>query len=136
MVADAIKHHSEIKDFKVCPKCGAELLGKEQCADGTPGKTASVADLFSNFYLFALKKIQSLWPKMRVPEFEDVQKTIILEDAMDILGPRLGKNIRLEDLETILEGDRVELSQRMAKRIGKILDNAIYKKFRENQRTD
>ncbi len=136
MVADAVKHHSEMKNFKVCPKCGLELANKEQCADGTPGRVASVADLFSNFYLFALKKIQSLWPKMRVPEFEEVSKTIILEDAMDILGARLGKNVRLEDIETILEGDRLELSQRLAKRIGKILDNAIYKKFRENQRTD
>ncbi len=136
MVADAIKHHSEMKNFKVCPKCGVELLNKEQCSDGTTGKVATTAELFSNFYLFALKKIQSLWPKMRVLEFEEVLKTIILEDAMDILGARLGKNVKLEDLEAILEGDRLELSQRMAKRIGKILDNAIYKKFREGQRTE
>lgn len=136
MVSDAIKHHSEMKNFKICPKCGTELLTKDQCTDGTPAKIASVAELFSNFYLFALKKIQTLWPKMRVPEYEEVLKMIILEDAMNILGARLGKNVRLEDLETILEGDRVELSQRIAKRIGKVLDNAIYKKFRENQRTD
>ncbi len=137
MVADAIKHHSEMKSFKVCPKCGTELLNKDQCTDGTAAKVATVAELFANFYLFALKKIQSLWQKMRVPEFEEVLKTIILEDAMDILGARVGKNVQLEDLETLIEGDRLELSQRMAKRIGKILDNAIYKKFRENQqRTD
>ncbi len=136
MVADAIKHHSEMKNFRVCPKCGTELSNKEQCTDGTPGKIANVAELYTNFYLFALKKIQSLWAKMRVPEYEEVLKTIILEDAKDILGARLGKNAKLEDLEAILEGDRVELSQRTAKRIGKILDNAVYKKFRENQRTD
>ncbi|OLS16103.1 MAG: hypothetical protein RBG13Loki_0273 [Promethearchaeota archaeon CR_4] len=136
MVSDAIKHHSEMKNFKICPKCGIELPAKEQCSDGTPAKIANVVELFTNFYLFAMKKIQTLWPKMRVPEYEEVLKTIILEDAMDILGSRLGKVARLEDLETILEGDRVELSQRITKRIGKILDNAVYKKFRETQRTD
>ncbi|HMF33702.1 MAG TPA: hypothetical protein VKK79_19920 [Candidatus Lokiarchaeia archaeon] len=135
LVADAIKHHTEMQEFNICSQCGQELYAKEQCdVDGAPAKVANVAELFANFYLFAVRKIQSIFEKMRVPEFEEVLKTVVLEDAFDIMGSRLGKGATTDALDNLLEGDRIELSQRIAKRIGKVLDNTIYKKFRQNQR--
>ena len=135
LVSDAIKHHTEIQNFTICSQCGMEMPGKEFCdVDGASTKVANVAELIANFYLFAIRKIQSLGEKIRVPEFEEVLKNVVLEDALAVMGSRLGKSAKPEDLDNLLEGDRIELAKHIAQRIGKLLDNTIYKKFRQTQR--
>ncbi len=129
ITSENLKLHSELKNIKICSACGKDLTNSH-CLDH-PGneKEANPIDLFVSFYTFALSRIKLHWNKIKIPTFEMISNEV-LNWAVEISEKRLGKKILPEESTILLEGERLEISNRIASSIGVFLDKALYKKFK------
>jgi len=86
-------------------------------------------DLISQFFDFAVKKIKTFDPKINLPDFEKIKK-MVSNISTDILNKRVNEPKTLKDKPDLLDGERYEIATQIAKRIGKLLDKALYSKFK------
>jgi len=86
-------------------------------------------DLISQFFDFAVEKIKTFDPKINLPDFEKIKK-IVSNISTDILNKRVNEPKTLKDKPDLLDGERYEIATQIAKRIGKLLDKALYSKFK------
>ena len=56
----------------------------------------------------------------------------VLNWVVETSEKRLGKKINPEESINLLEGERLEISNKIARSIGIYLDKALYKKFKAN----
>ena len=107
IVAENIKIHSELK--------------------------GTVFERFCEFYILAIKKIKEYAPEMKLPS-EDRLKADVFTIINSILSERLKKETTEEDIEKILNGERFQVANQLAIKIGRFLDKALYYKFKKKQR--
>ncbi|MHA1990682.1 MAG: hypothetical protein ACW98A_06925 [Candidatus Hodarchaeales archaeon] len=86
-------------------------------------------DLMSEFFNFAIEKIKSFDPKIDLPDNEKVKK-VVSNLSLDVLNKRKNVNKASQDNLDLLDGERYEIATQLAKRIGRLLDKALYSKFK------
>jgi len=88
---------------------------------------------FEEFFYFAIQKIKSFDSDLKLPTKEKIQSFIrnIIEK---IMVKRLSHEPNMEEIKNMLEGERLEVSTQIAKKIGKIFDKALYTKFKKKKR--
>ncbi|MFW9822859.1 MAG: hypothetical protein ACFFE4_07995, partial [Candidatus Thorarchaeota archaeon] len=86
-------------------------------------------DLIIEFFNFAVKKINSFEPKIALPEQEKIKK-IVSDLTSDVLSKRVGTSKTPKGKPNLLDGERYEIATQIAKRIGMLLDKALYSKFK------
>ncbi len=91
-------------------------------------------ELFSQFFQFATEKINSFNPNINLPDYGKI-RDIVNEITQKVLFRRLGNNHTPESMRNLLDGERYEIGKQIAQRIGKLLDKALYSKFKSKQRS-
>ncbi|MFX1376999.1 MAG: hypothetical protein ACFFA0_14430 [Promethearchaeota archaeon] len=87
-------------------------------------------NLISQFFNFAVDKIKSFDPNIDLPDFEKI-KQMVGNISTDILSKRIKIPKNLEDKPDLLDGERYEIATQIAKKIGRLLDKALYSKFKK-----
>jgi len=87
-------------------------------------------DLICQFFNFAVEKIESFDPKITLPTVENIRKEVS-EISANVLSKRVNDPKSLKDKPDLLDGERYEISSNIAKKIGKLLDKALYSKFKK-----
>ena len=87
-------------------------------------------ELFQNYFEFAIEKIKEVAPEIKVPDKTTIYNTIleIIEKALE---KRLGHIPSSNEIQEMLEGEKVDISKQIAIKIGRILDKALYTKFKK-----
>jgi len=88
--------------------------------------------LFVEYFLFALEKIKSL-ADAKIPD-EEKLKNIVLNITNKVLSKRLGHEPTPEEIKKMVDGERFSIAKDIAIRMGKILDKALYTKFKSKHR--
>ena len=87
-------------------------------------------DLMSEFFNFAVEKIKSFDLKINLPNNEIIKK-VVSDLSLDVINKRVGINKTPKDKPDLLDGERYEIATQLAKRIGRLLDKALYSKFKK-----
>jgi len=87
-------------------------------------------DLMSEFFNFAIDKIKSFDPKINLPDDEKVKKWIT-DISVVVLNKRASTDSTPKNKPNLLDGERYEIATQLAKKIGKLLDKALYSKFKK-----
>ncbi|MFX1241701.1 MAG: hypothetical protein ACFFA7_10690 [Promethearchaeota archaeon] len=89
-------------------------------------------ELISEFFNFAMEKIKSFEPEIKLPDYE---KSI--EIVNEIIEKTLVKRLKVtpspEQKKNLLDGERYEIGNQIAVKIGKFLDKALYTKFKSKK---
>ncbi len=86
-------------------------------------------ELISQFFNFAVEKIRNLTPDVKLPSYEKIMNNVndITEKLLNI---RLGRTPTPEEKKNLLDGERYEIGNQIAGKIGRLLDKALYIKFK------
>ncbi|MHA1726226.1 MAG: hypothetical protein ACTSXH_15540 [Promethearchaeota archaeon] len=97
------------------------------------GKKGNILDLFIEFFTFAIDKIQEHAPSLNLP---DKQKILAFVETTvkKVLMERIKREPNPDDMNTMLEGERFEISKVIANKIGDFLNKALYGKFKNKRR--
>ena len=90
-------------------------------------------ELFNQFFNFAVEKIKENTLEMKLPSSEKI-KEVINNIIEKIIAKRLGHNPTSEEKRNILDGEKYEISNQIGLRIGRLLDKALYSKFKSKHR--
>ena len=77
-----------------------------------------------------LVKLPGPYPKINLPDYEKIRK-MVNNLSTDVLNKRTGINKISKDKPDLLDGERYEIATQLAKRIGRLLDKALYSKFKK-----
>ncbi|MFX0105748.1 MAG: hypothetical protein ACFE75_09675, partial [Candidatus Hodarchaeota archaeon] len=88
-------------------------------------------ELISQFFNFAIKTLTS---DIKIPDYEKI-KNIVNNTTEKVLMKRLGKIPNIEEKRNLLEGERYEIGAQIAQKIGRLLDKALYTKFKSTQKS-
>ena len=123
--------HSELSGQKICPECGEPCLNGvcKGHPDATP-RDADIIDLFAQYFAFAVNKIkeQAQMPPIPFPKIH--QNTVKIMNP--ILEKRLGRAPTPEDIAKMIPGERLDIARAIIEKVAKMLDKALYKKFKAN----
>lgn len=89
-------------------------------------------ELFSQYFNFAIEKIQKFAPDLQFPDSEKIT-SVVSNITNKVLEERMGAPPTPEDINNMIEGERFEIAGQIAKRIGKILDKTLYTKFKQKR---
>ena len=89
-------------------------------------------DLISEYFLFCINKIKSMSSNVKLPGEENI-KQFVQNTVEKTLLKRLNHTPNFEEINKMYEGERLEISQIVANKIGKILNKAIYAKFKSKK---
>ena len=131
ITSENLQLHSELKNIEICSVCGKDLTNSPCLEHPGNEKEANPVDLFASFYSFALSRIKLNWNKAKIPTYEMIYIEV-LNWVLEISEKRLGKKILPEESTNLLEGERLEISNKISNSIGIYLDKALYKKFKAN----
>ena len=85
---------------------------------------------FYEFYHFAVEKIKSHMVNMNLPNYDRIKSDV--SAIIDrILSERLGHAPNSVEIDKILDGERYEIAKEIVKKIGVLLDDAAYLKFKK-----
>jgi hypothetical protein len=87
-------------------------------------------DLLCEFFNFAVEKIKSFNPNIKLPDYVQIKK-VVSNISTDIINKRIGINKALKDKPDLLDGERYEIATELSQRIGRLLDKALYSKFKK-----
>jgi len=87
-------------------------------------------DLMSEFFIFAIEKIKSFDPRINLPDYEKVKK-LVTDISLVVLNKRISRSNTPKNKQDLLDGERYEIATQLAKEIGKLLDKALYSKFKK-----
>jgi hypothetical protein len=89
-------------------------------------------ELISEFFNFALEKIKNFAPNIKLPDYSKIQEIV-----NDITEKTLMKRLKIapttEQKNILLDGERYEIGNQVAVKIGKFLDKALYTKFKSKR---
>ncbi|MFX1303313.1 MAG: hypothetical protein ACFE9X_08155 [Promethearchaeota archaeon] len=91
-------------------------------------------DLICQFFNFAIEKIKNFTSDIKLPNYEKT-KNIVNDIIEKILMKRLGKIPTPEEKRNLLDGERYEIGNQIAVKIGSLLDKALYTKFKNKKRS-
>jgi len=86
-------------------------------------------ELMSEFFRFAIEKIRNFTSEIKLPDNEKI-KGMVNEITEKVLMKRLGRSPSQEERSKILNGERYEIGNQIASKIGRFLDKALYTKFK------
>ena len=86
-------------------------------------------DLIIQFFNFAVEKIKTFDLKILLPDNETIKK-VVNDLNLKILEKRLNSTQTQNNKRDLLDGERYEISTQIAKKIGRLLDKALYSKFK------
>ncbi len=86
-------------------------------------------ELISQFFNFAIEKIKNFTPEIKLPEYDKI-KDIVNNITEKVLTKRLGKIPTFDQKSNLLDGERYEIGNQIAIKIGRLLDKALYTKFK------
>ena len=91
-------------------------------------------ELISQFFNFAMEKIRNFTSEIKLPDNEKIMEivTSIIEKT---LMKRLGKIPTAEQKRNLIDGERYEIGNQIAIKIGRLLDKALYTKFKSKQKS-
>ncbi|MFX0057666.1 MAG: hypothetical protein ACFE85_09550 [Candidatus Hodarchaeota archaeon] len=89
---------------------------------------------FLEFYQFAIRKIRDMISETNLPDSAKI-KNSILSIITEVMSKRLNHPPKEEDIVSMLDGERYEISKQIASKIGLFLDKALYLKFKKKTRT-
>ena len=89
-----------------------------------------ITALYGEFYHFAVEKIKSQMVNMNLPNYDRI-KTDTSAIIDRILSERLGHAPNSVEIDKMLDGERYEIAREIAKKIGVLLDDAVYLKFKK-----
>ena len=91
-------------------------------------------ELISQFFNFAMEKIRNFTSEIKLPDDEKIMEIVnnIIEKT---LMKRLGKIPTAEQKRNLIDGERYEIGNQIAIRIGRLLDKALYTKFKSKQKS-
>ena len=92
----------------------------------------NIIDLFSEYFQFAMEKIRG-FSDINIPNNEKIYSIVanIIEKELE---KRLNHAPSQEEISNMLEGERFQIAKQIAIKIGKILDKALYSKFKSIRR--
>ncbi len=96
-------------------------------------KEGNTIDLFIEFFTFAIDKIREHAPSLILPDKQKIS-AFVKTTVNKILMERIKREPSPEDINTILEGERFEISKTIANKIGEFLNKALYAKFKNKRR--
>ena len=84
---------------------------------------------FVDYFRFAINKTQELLPEKRIYETTNIENDV--QSIIDtILSERIGHDPSSSEIAKMLDGERYMVSKQIAIKIGKILNDALYYKFK------
>ena len=89
-------------------------------------------DLFREYFQFAMEKVRA-FSEINMPSNEKIS-AIIVSIIESELEKRLSHMPSQEEINNMLEGERYQIAKQIAIKIGKILDKALYNKFKSKRR--
>jgi hypothetical protein len=90
-------------------------------------------ELICKFFNFAVNKIKAFSEEMELPNTEEVEQ-LVKKISEETVFKRLGHKPDHEELRALLDGERLEIGKNIAIQIGKLLNNALYSKFRRKHK--
>ncbi|MFX1275911.1 MAG: hypothetical protein ACFFBP_06700 [Promethearchaeota archaeon] len=92
-----------------------------------------ITERFSEFFQFAMAKIKSFAPDMKLPDDKNIKNTVnnIIKNTLEF---RLERSPTPEDIKIMIEGERFKIAEEIAKNIGKIFDKTLYMKFKSSRK--
>ena len=91
-----------------------------------------IIELFTEYFHFAIEKIMT-FVEIKLPNYENLYN-LVIKITEDLLKKRLGHVPVSEEIKEMLDGERFEIAKQIATRIGRILDKALYSKFKNKKR--
>ena len=91
-------------------------------------------ELISQFFNFAIEKIKNFTSDIKLPDYEKI-KNIVNDIIEKTLIKRLGRMPTTEEKRNLLDGERYEIGTQVAVKIGRLLDKALYTKFKSKQKS-
>ena len=91
-------------------------------------------ELLTQFFNFAIEKIKLNTVEMKLPNSQKINE-VINNIVEKIITKRLSHSPTPEEKKNILDGERYEIANQIAIRIGRLLDKALYSKFKNKQRS-
>jgi len=91
-------------------------------------------ELISQFFNFAIEKIKNFTSETKLPNYEKI-KDIVNNITEKVLIKRLGKIPTSDQKSNLLDGERYEIGNQIAIKIGRLLDKALYTKFKSKQKS-
>ncbi|MFX0024603.1 MAG: hypothetical protein ACFE9S_19970 [Candidatus Hermodarchaeota archaeon] len=89
-------------------------------------------ELISEFFNFAMEKIKNFGPEIKLPDYGKIKEMV-----NDITEKTLMKRLKIapstEQKKNLLDGERYEIGNQVAVKIGKFLDKALYTKFKSKK---
>jgi len=87
-------------------------------------------DLIFQYFNFAVEKIKTFNPDINLPDIVKIE-SIINEISQKVLAKRIKS---LEEKATLLDSERYEIASQIAQIIGRLLDKALYSKFKNSKK--
>ncbi|MHA1479445.1 MAG: hypothetical protein ACTSPU_14720 [Promethearchaeota archaeon] len=87
---------------------------------------------FCEFYYFAVEKIKSHVENMELPNFEEIKHEVSTH-INDTLSERLNRTPNSQEVKDMIEGEKYKVAKKIALKIGSLLDEALYLRFRQNR---
>ncbi|MFX0003666.1 MAG: hypothetical protein ACFE9J_09285, partial [Candidatus Hermodarchaeota archaeon] len=89
-------------------------------------------ELISEFFNFAIEKIRNFGSEIKLPDYGKI-KEIVNDITEKTLMNRLKVAPSSEQKKDLLDGERYEISNQVAIKVGKFLDKALYTKFKSKK---
>ncbi|MEJ2251069.1 MAG: hypothetical protein P8Y97_15630, partial [Candidatus Lokiarchaeota archaeon] len=87
-------------------------------------------ELLTEYFIFAKEKIEQHYKIIKLPGKEKI--VFFIENIVNqVLEKRLGRKPNKEEIKSLLDGEKFEISSQIAKKIGQMLNKALYKKFKD-----
>lgn len=92
----------------------------------------TIVDLFNEYFQFAMEKVRA-FSDINILNNEKIHNVVanIIEIELE---KRLNHAPSQEEINNMLEGERFQIAKQIAIKIGKILDKALYSKFKSKRR--
>ncbi len=94
------------------------------------GLKGDIFSRFCEFYLFAVEKIKFFVPDMKITDMERIKHDISTY-IDEVISERLHRSPNPEEIKEMLEGERYQISNNIAIKIGSFFDKALYIKFKK-----
>jgi hypothetical protein len=91
-------------------------------------------ELFCQYFNFAVEKIKNFTSDVELPDYEKIN-SIVNDITEKILMKRLKATPTPGEKKNLLDGERYEIGNQIAVKIGQLLDKALYTKFKSKQKS-
>jgi len=87
-------------------------------------------DLFTEYFYFVIEKIKEFAPDIELPVKSNIRADVT-GTVERVLEERLRHIPNTDEIQIMLDGERFEIAKRITNKIGRLLDKALYFKFKK-----